>query len=199
MRTAISHPNVSTHRCRLRPVIVLPPSSPRSGPPTSGVLTDGLSMHAARGVGSRPASPRVRSRHALTILAHVPASRHRVQSSETVLLGSQSCGSMSHWHPLRFREKIVLRTSRMSTSRGCPPRGLCLAGGIIGSTMAHCSSVRSEGYFFRDWSLCAIDAHSSTDGICANYLRNLLFCQVIFPDSLLARLYPFTRHSTSHQ
>src|SRR6266446_4302804 len=95
---------------------------------------------------------------------------------------------MSHWQPLRFREKIVLRTSRMSTSRGRPPRGLCLAGGIIGPTIAHCSSVRSEGYFFRDWFSCTIDAHSSTDGICANYLINLLFCQVIFPDSLLVQL-----------
>ena len=28
-------------------------------------------------------------------------------------------------------------------------------------------------------------AHSSTDGKCANYLTNLLFCQVLFPDSLL--------------
>src|SRR5438093_2332238 len=75
----------------------------------------------------------------------------------------------------------------MSTSRGRPPRGFCLAGGIIGPTMAQCSSVRSDGYFFRDWFLCAIDAHSSTDGICANYLINLFFCQVLFPDSLLQR------------
>src|SRR2546429_8732897 len=92
---------------------------------------------------------------------------------------------MSHWHPLRLREKSVLRTSRMSTVRGCPPRGLCLAGGISGSTMAHCSSVRSEGYFFRDWSFPHIRAHSSADGTCANYLTNILFCQALFPDSLL--------------
>src|SRR5258705_6025406 len=72
----------------------------------------------------------------------------------------------------------------MSTSRGRPPRGFCLAGGIIGPTMAHCSSVRSDGYFFRDWFSSTIDAHSSTDGIGANYLINLLFCQVIFSDSL---------------
>src|SRR5213593_4841459 len=73
----------------------------------------------------------------------------------------------------------------MSTVRGCPPRGLCLAGGISGSTMAHCSSVRSEGYCFRDWSFFHIRAHSSADGICANYLTNILFCQALFPDSLL--------------
>src|SRR5713101_8031365 len=66
----------STNRCRLRPLIFLPPSYPRAGPPISVVLTDWLSMHAALGVGSRPASTRVRSRRALTILAHVPSSRH---------------------------------------------------------------------------------------------------------------------------
>src|SRR4029453_4985579 len=77
----------------------------------------------------------------------------------------------------------------MSTVRGCPPRGLCLAGGISGSTMAHCSSVRSEGYLFRDWSSFHIRAHSSADGICANYLTNILFCQTLFPDSLLVPLH----------
>src|SRR6266568_9193762 len=102
---------------------------------------------------------------------------------------------MSHWHPLRFREKIVLRTSRMSTSRGRPPRGLCLAGGIIGSTMAHGSSVRSEGYTFRERPSCSIYAHSSAEGICANYLTNLLFCQVLFPDSLLEP-FGITRYYT---
>src|SRR2546422_9196798 len=76
----------------------------------------------------------------------------------------------------------------MSTSRGRPPRGLCLAGGIIGSTMAHCSSVRSEGYTFRERPSCPICAHSSAEGICANYLTNLLFCQVMFPDRLLATI-----------
>src|SRR5467141_124489 len=74
---------------------------------------------------------------------------NRIYKATPVLLGSKSCGSMSHWPPLRLREKIVLRTSRMSTSRGRPPRGLCLAGGISGSTMVHCSSVRSEGYTLR--------------------------------------------------
>src|SRR4029453_9111604 len=72
----------------------------------------------------------------------------------------------------------------MSTLRGCPPRGLCFAGGMSGSTMAHCSSVRSEGYFFRAWSFFHIRAHSSADGTCANYLTNILFCQALFPDSL---------------
>src|SRR5262245_23890949 len=72
----------------------------------------------------------------------------------------------------------------MSTARGCPPRRLCLAGGIIGATIVHCSSVRSEGYLFRDWSFFNIRAHSSAEGICANYLLHILFCQALFPDSL---------------
>src|SRR5438128_4800979 len=91
---------------------------------------------------------------------------------------------MSHWHPLRFRYNRVLRTSLISTLRGRPPRGFCLAGGIMGLTMAHCSSVRSEGYFFLQRPSWSIFTHSSTEGICANYLIKLYFCQSIFPDSL---------------
>src|SRR6516165_7568074 len=74
MRTASNTPSVSTHRCRLRPLICLPPSSPRSGPPLSVVFTDWLSMQRALGVGSRPACTRVCSRHTWTIFVHVPSS-----------------------------------------------------------------------------------------------------------------------------
>src|SRR5947209_18761584 len=73
----------------------------------------------------------------------------------------------------------------MSTVRGCPPRLCCLAGGLRGVTIAHCSSVRSEGYSFLGRSCLNMTAHSSADRICANYLINLLFCQAMFPDSLL--------------
>src|SRR5215217_5068233 len=73
----------------------------------------------------------------------------------------------------------------MSTVCGRPPRMLCLAGGSIGPTIAHCSSVRSEGYLFRDWPSSNIFAHSSADGKCANYPTKLLFWQELFPDSLL--------------
>src|SRR5215472_10080221 len=72
----------------------------------------------------------------------------------------------------------------MLTSLGRPPRRCCLAGGIMGSTIVHCSSVRSEGYAFRELPSCTIYAHSSPERICANYLPNLFLCQVIFPDSL---------------
>src|SRR6516165_8546795 len=69
-------PPVSTKRCRLRPLIFLPPSYPRSGPPISVVLTVWLSMPMALGVGSRPACTRVCSRKALTNFSQVPSSRH---------------------------------------------------------------------------------------------------------------------------
>ena len=190
IQTGAGHEDGDQSPQRLHPQMPLAPCDvlaailPALRAPALGGL-DRWALHArGTGGGSRPASPRVRSRHALTIVAPVPSSRHRGKSSETVLWGSQSCGSLSHWPPLRFRETIVLRTSRLSPARGCPPRGLCLAGGSSGATMAHCASVRSEGYFFRDWSFFNIRAPSSADGICAHYLTNILFCQALFPDSL---------------
>ena len=65
---------------RLRP-LTFSAIVPTLGPPISVVLTDGLSMQAALGVGSRPASTRGRSRRALTKLAQVPSSRHWAKSS----------------------------------------------------------------------------------------------------------------------
>ena len=79
--TASNKPRVSTNRWRLRPFIFFPPSYPRSGAPTSMVLTDWLSMQAALGVGSCLASTRVRSRSAFTIFAQVPSSRHGEKES----------------------------------------------------------------------------------------------------------------------
>jgi hypothetical protein len=50
--------------------------------------------------------------------------------------------------------RSVERENRMrtspSTSRGRPPRGFCLAGGILGATMAHCSSVGSKDILFEN-------------------------------------------------
>jgi len=40
IKTTSSNPIVSTSTWRLRPLIFLPPSYPRSAPPTSVVLTD---------------------------------------------------------------------------------------------------------------------------------------------------------------
>src|SRR5215831_18631185 len=53
----------------------------RTGPPTSVVLTDWLSMQMALGVGSRPACTRVCSRKALTNFSQVPSSRHWAKES----------------------------------------------------------------------------------------------------------------------
>ena len=72
----------------------------------------------------------------------------------------------------------------MSTVRGRPTRVLGLAGGSIGPTIAHGSSVRSEGYLFRDWPYSSLLVHSSVDRKCVNYLTKQLFWQGLFPDSL---------------
>jgi hypothetical protein len=76
IKTVMRSPNVSTKIWRLRPFTRLPPSSPRSGPPLSVVLTDCLSMQTALGVGSRPAATRGCSRNAVTTLPQVPSSCH---------------------------------------------------------------------------------------------------------------------------
>ena len=53
---------------------------------------------------------------------------------------------MSHWQPVRAWYRKVLRTSRMSISRGRPPG---LAGGIRGLMSFHWASVRSVRYGLR--------------------------------------------------
>src|SRR5262249_31208929 len=55
------NPRESTRIWRLRPLTFLPPSVPRSLPP-SAVLTDWLSIAAALGVSARPAWTRARGR-----------------------------------------------------------------------------------------------------------------------------------------
>ena len=57
-----------------------------------------------------------------------------------------------------------LLCDRISTLRGRPPRGFCLAGGIIALTRVHCASVRSEGYLFLKRLFWFIYAHSSARG-----------------------------------
>jgi hypothetical protein len=51
-----------------------------TGPPFSVVFTDWLSMMAALGVGSRPASIRVRSRSASWMRSSVPFLLHRLKN-----------------------------------------------------------------------------------------------------------------------
>src|SRR4051794_19791133 len=76
MRACRTKPWVSTISCRLRPLIRLPPSYPRS-PPISLVLAVWLSMIAAVGRGSCPARSRARSRRASLTCRPGPARRHR--------------------------------------------------------------------------------------------------------------------------
>ena len=102
-----------------------------------------------------------------------------------MLLGSRSCGNMSHWQPLRLRYRIVFTTSRISTSRGRPP--CCVrAAGISGASTAHCSSVRSEGYALRASDSFDIRVHSVASEECAKRRQIHELRQVQFSDSLLA-------------
>src|SRR3954452_24406408 len=70
---------------------------------------------------------------------HVPRLGLNQPGLESVVV--VSCGSMSHWQTERFREKKALSTSRMSICRVRPTRWPA----ISGWTIAHSSSVRSEG------------------------------------------------------
>jgi hypothetical protein len=115
--------------------------------------------------------------------AHGPSSRHRAQSSSTVLVGSQSCGRISHGHPLRFRDKSVFTTARMSTCRGRPPCWVWAAG-MSGARIVHWACVRSEGYSFRTSVSLAMVAHAFSREGCANCPRDHVLWQVQFPDSL---------------
>jgi hypothetical protein len=139
--TANSSPQTSTLTGRLRPWMFLPPSSPRS-PPCSVVCTDWLSRLAALVVDAFAGACGMRTvaRRASIMCCHVPSWHHGEKSSQTVRWESRSCGRMSPWQPVRLRERRVLRTSRLSTSRGRPPG---LAGRLSGGKMAHGSSGRS--------------------------------------------------------
>jgi hypothetical protein len=95
-KTARSSPPGATQRGRVHPGTLWPPSSPRSGPPLSVVLTAGLAMQRAHGVGSRSAATRGWARNAVPPLPQVPSARHWAKSSETGLWGRTSWGSLSH-------------------------------------------------------------------------------------------------------
>src|SRR3989442_12283036 len=77
----------------------------------------------------------------------------------------------------------------MSTLRGCPPPWVC-GGGISGAKIAHCASVRSEGYRFRNCPAVAKCVYSFIGEACANCLPNQAFCQGQFPESLLHQITP---------
>ncbi len=63
------------------------------------------------------------------------------QKAYTASHGGRSCGSIRHWQPVRVRYSSALSISRRACT-GLRPRVSC---GSRGSTMAHCSSVRSVG------------------------------------------------------
>jgi len=81
MRTTSHQPSVAPHRGRWRPLLCLPPSAPRSGPPSSGVWTDGLALHPTRGVGAR-----LRSRNTLIMPYDTPPWKSRALPCRSVLV-----------------------------------------------------------------------------------------------------------------
>src|SRR4029453_5176947 len=83
-----------------------------------------------------------------TVPPQVLSPRPFGKKSYPLLFGSKSWGSISHWHPLRFRYKSVLSTSRISSSRGRPP-SVVRGAGIRGARITHWASVKSEGYALR--------------------------------------------------
>src|SRR6266849_7910500 len=81
-------PIVSTSLFRLRPLTFLPPSKPRSSPPTSVVFTLWLSRLAALGCASRPSAKRTGSRSAALIACHAPSRAPAPKMMlQTVLVG----------------------------------------------------------------------------------------------------------------
>ena len=64
------------------------------------------------------------------------------RSCECAVHGSKLTDMPSDWRPSPEHIEVPFKTSRRSTDRVRPP---CLAGGIIGATIAHSSSVRSFG------------------------------------------------------
>src|SRR5438445_6609898 len=99
-------------------------------------------MHAALGVGSvRPSSIRTWAASAALIRVQVPLSFHLAKYSYTVCQGvPRSLGSIRHWHPVRFRYRMLLITERKLTVRGAPAP---VNGGSSGSTMSHSVSLMS--------------------------------------------------------
>jgi len=103
-------------------------------------------MMAALGSDSLPSLTLTISRRLSWTRVHVPSLLHSQKYHQTVPQGGKSCGRWRHGHPVLIRYRIALTISRISTVRCLPP---CFSSGIRGSSMRHCSSVRSDGYCLR--------------------------------------------------
>jgi hypothetical protein len=79
LRISLSDPIVSFMMCRLRPLIILPPSKLRDSPPNLVVLTDWLSIQAKLGDSCFPAFLRILSRSSSCICSMTPVFFHFVK------------------------------------------------------------------------------------------------------------------------
>src|SRR5690554_4110401 len=112
-----------------------------TGPLFSAVWTDWLSTSTTLGAASRSSCNRTWIRKASFSRDSTPWATNRRQKAYTASHGGRSCGSIRHWQPVRVRYSSALSISRRACT-GLRPRVSC---GSRGSTMAHCSSVRSVG------------------------------------------------------
>ena len=99
-------------------------------PPFSVVFADWLSMIAALGVASRPATSRTRTRKASSTRSQVPSSRHFRKYHQTVPQGGRSWGISRQGMPPCSTYRMPLTTSRRSVVLGWP---LVVSGGRQGS------------------------------------------------------------------
>ena len=93
-------------------------------PPFSVVFTDWLSMIAALGVASRPATSRTRTRKASSTRSQVPSSRHFRKYHQTVPQGGRSWGISRQGMPPRSTYRMPLTTSRRSVVLGMASFGV---------------------------------------------------------------------------
>jgi len=110
-------------------------------PTVSAALTDWASTTPALAIGSRPVPSRTAARSASWMRSVIPSRFHRAKYQYTVSHGGKSCGSCRHEQPVRLTYRIASTMHRRGWSAARGP----LRTGTMGSTSAHCSSVRFEG------------------------------------------------------
>src|SRR5207253_10614598 len=109
--TATTSPSVSTKRWRLRPLTFLFPSN-LTPLLWVAVLTLWLSMAPADGSARRPWHRRSTWRSSVITRSHTLVRRQRRKEPQTVSHGPKSLGSMRHWQPVLFTDKMLLNTRR---------------------------------------------------------------------------------------
>ena len=114
-------------------------------PPFSVTLTAWLSITAPEGSGLRPALVRTSRRKVSLIRSNRPLSRHLMKYQYTLLQGGRSLGIILQAIPPLRTYSMPFTISLSGYFAGLP---VVARPGSNGSSLAHCSSVRSVGYLF---------------------------------------------------